>query len=196
VLSWCGGASQGPKQTLKDYAKAREFFQECCRNDDNVPSTISNRQQRSRGEKCRVYFETMSVDSELKLLKDRQADTGKKEILLEHLDHLVISSLVVVFIKLGVAVPRDLLKQFQGKKDSTPDFVENRLTELKRAFLKQGKDFNPLRNQQWRTVYEDRLKKLSLTFKGRKFLHLGGGVRYPTLAEFERACQEIEIPLV
>jgi hypothetical protein len=60
-------------------------------------------------------------------LKDRQSDTGQKEILLEHLDHLVISSLAVVFINLGVQVPRDLQKQFEAKKDCTPDIVENRV---------------------------------------------------------------------
>jgi len=195
VLSWSACASQGPKQTLNAYGTARDFFRVCCLNDDNVPSTIGDRKQRSRGDKCRVYFETMTVDSELKLLKDRQADTGQKEILLEHLDHLVISSLVVVFIKLRVAVPRDLIKQFEGTKDCKPDFVENRLAELKKVFLQQGKDFNLPPNQHWRTVYEDRLRKLPLNFKGRKCLHLGDGVRYPIFAEFERVCQEIEIPL-
>ncbi len=55
--------------------------------------------------------------------------------------------------------------------------------------------FNLPPNQHWRTVYEDRLRKLPLNFKGRKCLHLGDGVRYPIFAEFERVCQEIEIPL-
>jgi hypothetical protein len=49
----------------------------------------------------------MTSGGELNLLKDRQSDTGQKEILLEHLHHLVISSLAVVFIDLGVAVPRE-----------------------------------------------------------------------------------------
>ena len=156
----------------------------------------------------------MSLDCELKLLKDRQSDTGHKEILLEHLDHLVISSLAVVFINLGVQVPRDLQKRFEAKKDCTPDIVENRLVELKRAFVKQEKDVNlpifrtdddsltalRIRNQRWctcdSTVYEDHLKKLPTNFKGEKCLHLGDGVRYPTPAEFERACKDKEIPLV
>ena len=110
VLRWSQGASNGPKCTLNAYDKARDFFRECCLNDDNVPSIIADRKQRARGEKCRRYFETMTLDGELKLLKDRQADTGQKEILLEHLDHLVISSLAVVFINLGAQVPRDLQK--------------------------------------------------------------------------------------
>ncbi len=84
----------------------------------------------------------MTLDCELKLLKDCQSDTGHKEILLEHLDHLVISSLAVVFINLGVQVPRDLQKQFEAKKDCTPDILENRLVELKKAFVKQEKDVN------------------------------------------------------
>jgi hypothetical protein len=210
VLKWSRGASNGPPSTLNAYAKARDFFQQCCLNDDNVPSIIADRKQRARGEKCRRYFISMTLDGELTLLKDRQADTGQKEILLEHLEHLVISSLAVVFINLGVQVPRDLLKQFETKKDCTPDIVENRLVELKRAFVKQGKDVNlpifrtgddsltalRIRNQRWRTVYEDRLKKLPMNFKGRKCVHLGDGVRYPTPAEFERACQDKEIPLV
>jgi hypothetical protein len=78
----------------------------------------------------------MTLDGELKLLKDRQADTGQKEILLEHLDHLVISSLAVVFIDLGLQVPRDLQKQFEGSKSGTPDIVENRLVELKKEWKK------------------------------------------------------------
>ena len=53
-----------------------------------------------------------------------------------------------------------------------------------------------IRNQRWRTVYEDHLKKLPTNFKGKKCLHLGDGVRYPTPAEFERACKDKEIPLV
>jgi len=40
---------------------------------------------------------------------------------------LVISSLADVFINLGVQVPRDLQKQFEAKKDCTPDIVENRV---------------------------------------------------------------------
>ena len=210
VLRWSQGASNGPRCTLNAYDKARDFFRECCLNDCNVPSIIADRKQRARGEKCRRYFETMTLDGELKLLKDRQADTGQKEILLEHLDHLVISSLAVVFINLGLQVPRDLQKQFEAKKDCTPDIVENRLVELKKAFAKQDKDVNlpifrtdddslaalRIRNQRWRTVYEDHLKKLPTNIKGKKCLHLGDGVRYPTPAEFERACKDKEIPLV
>jgi hypothetical protein len=176
----------------------------------NVPSTIADRKQRAPGEICRRYFETMTLDGELKLLKDRQSDTGQKEILLEHLDHLVISSLAVVFINLGGQVPRDLQKQFEAKKEYTPDIVENRLVEMKKAFVKQEKDVNlpifrmdddsltalHILNQRWHTVYEDHLKKLPTNFKGIKCLHLGDGVRYPTPAEFERACKDKEIPLV
>ena len=120
VLRWSQGASNGPKCTLNAYDKARDFFRECCLNDDNVPSIIADRKQRARGEKCRRYFETMTLDGELKLLKDRQADTGQKEILLEHLDHLVISSLAVVFINLGLQVLRDLKKQFGATKKLYP----------------------------------------------------------------------------
>jgi hypothetical protein len=50
-------------------------------------------------------------------LKDPQSDTGQKEILLEHLHQLVISNLAVVFINLGVKVPKDLQKQFEAKDD-------------------------------------------------------------------------------
>ena len=53
---------------------------------------------------------------------------------------MVISSLAVVFIDLGVAVPRDLQKQFETKKKITPVIVENRLVELKKVFVKQKKD--------------------------------------------------------
>ncbi len=55
---------------------------------------------------------------------------------------MVISSLAVVFINLGVQVPRDLQKQFEVKKDCTPDILENRLVELKKAFVKQERDVN------------------------------------------------------
>ena len=116
VLRWASGASNGPPSTLNAYGTAREFFRECCLNDCNVPSTIADRKQFARGEKCRRYFETMTSESELQHLKDRQYDTGAKEILLEHLDHLVISSLAVVFIDLGLQVPRDLQRQFEGSK--------------------------------------------------------------------------------
>jgi len=133
----------------------------------------------------------MTVDSELKLLKDRQTDTGRLQILLEYLDHLVISSLVRGWIELGVRVPRDLQKQFEGTKDATPDLVENRLSELKKEFTKQGKDFNPTPNQEWRAGYEARLKKLPLNFNGRKCHHLGQGVRYPTLTEFQHALRDL-----
>ena len=71
--------------------------------------------------------------------------------------------------------------------------MENRLVELKKAFAKQGKDVNlpifrtdngslealRIHNQQWRTVYEERLKKLPTNFKGEKCLHLGDGVPIP-----------------
>ena len=96
MLRWSQGASNGPKCTLNAYDKARDFFRECCLNDDIVPSIIADRKQRARGEKCCRYFETMTSDCEIKQLKDREYDTGAKEILLEHLDHLVISSLAVV----------------------------------------------------------------------------------------------------
>jgi hypothetical protein len=61
----------------------------------------------------------MTLDSELKKFKDSEYDTGEKEILLEHLDHLVISSLAIVFINLGLQVPRDLQKQFEATKNCT-----------------------------------------------------------------------------
>ena len=132
----------------------------------------------------------MTLDRELKQLKDREYDTGEKEIFLEHLDHFVISSLAVVFINLGLQVPRDLKKQFEATKNCTPDIVENRLVQLKKAFVDQEKDVNlpifrtdddslaalRIRNQRWRTVYEDRLKKLPTNFKGEKCLH-----KVPTL---------------
>ena len=140
----------------------------------------------------------MTSKSELQHLKDREYDTGKKEILLEHLDHLVISSLAVVFIDLGLEVPRDLQKQFQGSKSGTPDIVENRLAELKKEWKRKQKDTSAcifgtddvalealrVRNQKWRTAYEDRLKTLPTNFKGTQCLYLGNAVRYPTLAEF------------
>ena len=62
----------------------------------------------------------MTSESELQHLKDSQYDTGAKEILLEHLDHLVISSLAVVFINLGLQVLRDLKKQFGATKKLYP----------------------------------------------------------------------------
>ena len=149
VLRWASGASNGPPSTLNAYGTAREFFRECCLNDCNVPSTIGDRKQFARGEKCRRYFETMTSESELQHLKDRQYDTGAKEILLEHLDHLVISSLAVVFIDLGLQVPRDLQKQFEGSKSGTPDIVENRLVELKKEWKKKKR--TPLRASLART---------------------------------------------
>jgi hypothetical protein len=143
------------------------------------------------------------------------ADKGEKEILLEYLDHLVISSLAVVFIDLGVAVPRDLAKQFDAQNNFTPDIVEDRLVKLKKVFRKQKEDVNlpifgtpkepaslealRVRNQQWRTGYEARLKQLPTTFSGEKCLYLGDGVRYPTFDEsdeFQRPCPRQEIPLV
>ena len=210
MLRWATGASNGPPSTLNAYCKARDFFRECYLNDNNVPSNIGDKQQRGRGEKCRRYFETMTLDRELKQLKDREYDTSEKEIFLEHLDHLVISSLAVVFINLGLQVPRDLKKQFEATKNCTPDIVENRLVQLKKAFVDQEKDVNlpifrtdddslaalRIRNQRWRTVYEDRLKKLPTNFKGEKCRYLGDDVRYPTLAEFEHAYKDKEIPLV
>jgi hypothetical protein len=103
-------------------------------------------------------------------------------------------------------------KQFETKKKITPDIVENRLVELKKVFVKQKKDVNlpinhtpqdpdsftvlRVRNQQWRTGYEARLKKLPMNFRGKQSLYLGEGVRYPTFAEFEYACQAKDIPLV
>ena len=48
---------------------------------------------------------------------------------------MVISSLAVVFIDQGVAVPRDLQKQFETKKKITPDIVENRLVALTKVFV-------------------------------------------------------------
>jgi hypothetical protein len=132
---------------LNAYAKARDYFQKCCLNDDNFPSIIADRKQRARGEKCRRYFISMTLDGELTLLKDRQADTGQKEILLEHLEHLVISSLAVVFINLGVQVPRDLLKQFETKKDCTPDIVENRLEHL--MYISLSSSMFPMHAVHW-----------------------------------------------
>ena len=210
VLCWALGACKGQPSTLNAYGNTRDFFQQCCLTDDNVPSTIGEKHQRARGEKCRRYFEAMTSDREIKQLKDREYDTGEKEILLEHLDHLVISSLAVVFINLGLQVPRDLQKQFAATKYCTPDIVESRLVQLKEAFVDQGKDVNlpifrtdngslealRIHNQQWRTVYEERLKKLPTNFKGKKCLYLGNDVRYPILAEFERAYKNKEIPLV
>jgi hypothetical protein len=46
VLCWPPGASKGPPSTLNAYGKARDFFRECCLNDNNVPSTIGDKQQR------------------------------------------------------------------------------------------------------------------------------------------------------
>jgi hypothetical protein len=76
--------------------------------------------------------------------------------------------------------------------------VENRLVELKKEWKKKKKDTSAcifgtdnvtlealrVRNQKWRTAYEDRLKTLPTKFKGTQCRYLGNEVRYPTLAEF------------
>ncbi len=104
----------------------------------------------------------------------------------------------VCFIDLGLQVPRDLQKQFEGSKSGTPDIVENRLVELKKEFKSQDKNVNlcifgtdddvlsalRIRNQRWRTAYEDRLTKLPTNFKGKQCRYLGNDVLYPTLVEF------------
>ena len=79
-----------------------------------------------------------------------------------------------------------------------PGTSGTRLVELKKEFKSQDKNVNlcifgtdddvlaalRIRNQRWRTAYEDRLTKLPTNFKGKQCRYLGNDVLYPTLVEF------------
>ena len=89
---------QGPALHSSSAGYARiELYHVMVRGGDHVPTTLAARQDKGRARLMFEHYECMITQEEKDLLMCRDADQGKVMILKEHLNHLVISSLIWCF---------------------------------------------------------------------------------------------------
>lgn len=91
------GAGVPLKSTVKEYS-CIDLYAEMVRGDDNVPSTLSSRQDKANARIVFLHYECMVKIEEKQLLANRTENStehkGKVAILKEHLDHVVKASLI------------------------------------------------------------------------------------------------------
>jgi hypothetical protein len=66
---------------------------------DHIPTTIAVKQDLSRTLIVFRQYDTMISPDEKKLLFDRHADVGEKEVLKQYLHHLVVAKFVYIHFK-------------------------------------------------------------------------------------------------
>ena len=110
------GAGDIPGSKLAKWSSI-ELYELIVSHNDHIPTTIAVKQDRSRALIVFRQYDAMIAPDEKKLLFDRHADVGEKEVLKQHLHHLVVAKFVYLHFKReGQSegkVPRGLKKKFE-----------------------------------------------------------------------------------
>jgi len=115
------GAIPGTK--LGEY-KAVSLYKDILKNADEIPTILSAKQDISRAKRMKLHFDALISPEEKKNLLSKQHDEGDKELILEHVNHLVVAQFVYAHCrKTPVAkskedmrkkIPQGLRKKIQG----------------------------------------------------------------------------------
>ncbi len=125
----------------------------------SIPTTIAVKQDRSRSLIVFRQYDTMIAPDEKKILFDRQADVGEKEVLKQHLHHLVVAKFVYLHFKReGQSegkVPRGLKKKFEFQESLCPSTIEEflKIESVKNACGDTDEKIRSI-SQEFRVSYE------------------------------------------
>jgi len=116
------GADDAVASTLKDVS-AKSLYDRILRNNGQVPTTIKDKQEKRRAHLVLCFYESMCTVDERKDLRSATMDAGRREVLLQHIDHLVLARLAMAEFRNRPEdkkkPPPGLVKQFENKSDMT-----------------------------------------------------------------------------
>ena len=120
------GSGPIPGTKLGEY-KAVSLYKDIMKNTDEIPTILSAKQDVSRAKRMKLHFDALISLEEKKKLLSKQHDEGDKELILEHLNHLVVAQFVHAHCRKTPAakskedmrklVPPGLSRKFQGTND-------------------------------------------------------------------------------
>ena len=112
-----------PGTKLGEY-KAVSLYQNILNNGDEIPSILSAKQDRFRAQRMLNHFEALISPQEKQILKSKEYDDGQKELILQHLSHLLVALFVWVHCRktpdavskkdMQSKVPPGLKKKMEG----------------------------------------------------------------------------------
>ena len=180
--------------------------------DELPPSTLKERSDKHRAMLSHTLYTSMASDDEKDLLRKCDTDKGEKEVLLQHLDHLVLALLLLTRLRVFeiTKAPAEaklkllkihLTKMFDGDKPLLPSTIEELLkdakfkTELslpKAAVSKEGLTLDDILKSTFRQkcgifrhAYEAYCKCPQEPPLSRKMgAYLGASARYPSAKRF------------
>jgi len=118
------GAIPGTK--LGEY-KAVSLYKDILKNADEIPTILSAKQDISRAKRMKLHFDALISPQEKKKLLSKELDQGEKELILQHVNHLVVAQFVYAHCRRTPAakskeemrqkVPPGLKKKMEGTQD-------------------------------------------------------------------------------
>lgn len=179
------GAGDIPGSKLAKWSSI-ELYELIVSHNDHIPTTIAVKQDRSRALIVFRQYDAMIAPDEKKLLFDRHADVGEKEVLKQHLHHLVVAKFVYLHFKReGQSegkVPRGLKKKFEFQESLWPSTIEEflKIESVKNACGDTDEKIRAI-SQEFRVSYEKFIDGLKV---GKRCLYLGQGF-YPSCEQFQ-----------
>ena len=87
------GCGPIPGTKLGEY-KGVSLYKDILTNADEIPTILSGKQDISRARRMKLHFDALISPEEKKKLLSKQHDEGDKELILEHVNHLVVAQFV------------------------------------------------------------------------------------------------------
>ena len=117
------GPGDIPGSRLKKWSSI-DLYELIVSHNDHIPTTITGKQDKTRALMVARQYEAMIASHEKKLLFDRHTEVGQKEVLKQHLHHLVVAKFVYLHLKREGekqdTVPRGLKKKFEFQDSLWP----------------------------------------------------------------------------
>ena len=117
------GCGPIPGTKLGEY-KAVSLYKDVLKNADEIPTILSANQDISRAKRMKLHFDALISPEEKKKLLSKQHDEGDKELILEHVNHLLVAQFVHAHCRrtpsakskedMRRKVPPGLRKKFEG----------------------------------------------------------------------------------
>jgi len=112
------GADDADASTLKDVS-AKLLYDTMLQNNGQVPTTIKDKQETRRAHLVLCFYDSMCTAYERKELRSTTMEVGRREVLLQHIDHLVLARLAMAEFcnrpQDKSKPPAGLVKQFNNK---------------------------------------------------------------------------------
>ena len=180
------GPGDIPGSRLKNWSSI-DLFEVIVSHNDHIPTTITGKQDKTRALMVARQYEAMIASHEKKLLFDRHTEVGQKEVLKQHLHHLVVAKFVYLHLKREGekqdTVPRGLKKKFEFQDSLWPSTIEEclKIDTVKNACGDTDEKMRAI-SQEFRVSYEKFIDGLEV---GKRCLYLGQGF-YPSCEQFQK----------